>query len=386
MKAMTARETSTNRVEQVKDVVGRAQKSRPARVFQHYGNTNGALLAAGMAYQSVFAIFAAVWVGFSIVGIYVHSDKALYDELISTLNQAVPNLVGEHGAISRQLLDSANRTLSVTGLIALLGLIWTALGWLASTRTAIRTMFGVGKDKRNFLVQKGVDALQALAFGIGLIASALVTLLTTQFLHGILSYVGINRNSLFAVILTQAVSIVISALINFGTLAGMYRVLSHLYIPWRNLFLGAAIGAVALVVLSQASGYLLRGASRNPLLASFAVFVGLLLWFNFVCQVILICASWITVDMEDHGVSAQHSRHGSESERQRAEFARRLEAAQEEMQRASTALAESSGWRERRRNRRAVLHAAGLLRNVIESDPDRGQRADDVAGGAARDD
>ena len=377
MKSMTVRDTTTNAVGQVKEVAERAQKSRPARVFQHYSQTNGSLLAAGMAYQSLFAIFAAVWVGFSIAGIYVHSDQALYDQLIITINQAVPNLVGKHGAISTQLLQTADRTLSITGIIALLGLIWTALGWLASTRTAIRAIFGVGNDKRNFLVQKGFDALQALAFGVGLIASALVALLTTQFLEGILGYLGFDRGTLLAQILINCVSILISALINFGTLAAMYRVLSHLYIPWRNLFLGAAIGAVALVVLSQASGYLLRGASRNPLLASFAVFVALLLWFNFVCQVILICASWITVDMEDHGVSAQHAGKRSESDRERAAFAQRLEAAQEEMQRASGAYAASKGWRERRQNRKAVLHAAGLLRNVMASDPERDEAKDD---------
>ncbi|MFC4243457.1 YihY/virulence factor BrkB family protein [Gryllotalpicola reticulitermitis] len=368
---MTASETSTNPVQQVKGVVGRAQRSRPARVFQHYSQTNGSLLAAGMAYQSLFAIFAAVWVGFSIVGIYVRSNEALYSELIDTINQAVPNLVGKHGAISTQMLATANVTLSVTAVIALGGLIWTALGWLASTRTAIRTIFGVGNDKRNFLLQKGFDALQALAFGIGLIASAVLALLTRQFLTGILGYLGFNKQTILASILVNGLSILVSALINFGTLAGMYRVLSHLYIPWRNLFPGSAIGAIALVVLSQASGYLLRGASKNPLLASFAVFVALLLWFNFVCQVILICASWITIDMEDHGVSTQRSGRSSEADRRRAEFAQRLEAAQDELQRASNAFAQSDGWGERRRNRRAVLHAAGLLRNVMASDPDR---------------
>lgn len=368
---MTDRDSSTGPVEQVKSAVERAQKSRPARVFQRYSQTNGSLLSGGMAYQSLFAIFAAVWVGFSVVGIYVHSDKDLYDQLIATINQAVPNLVGPHGAISTEMLNTANRTLSITGIIALVGLVWTALGWLSSTRTAIRAMFGVGNDKRNFFVQKGFDALQALAFGIGLIASALVALLTRQFLQGILGYLGFDEQSALSTIGVNSLSILISLLINFGTLAAMYRVLSHLYIPWRNLFFGSAIGAVALVVLSQASGFLLRGASRNPLLASFAVFVALLLWFNFVCQVILICGAWIATDMEDRGVSARRPGTGSEADRLRAEYADRLEAAQEEVRRASAAFAESGGWRERRRNRKTVLHAAGVLRNVVASDPDR---------------
>ena len=35
---------------------------------------------------------------------------------------------------------------------------------------------------------------------------------------------------------------------------------------------------------------LLGGGTNNPLLASFAVIIGLLIWFNLVCQVILLGA------------------------------------------------------------------------------------------------
>ncbi|MFV0373709.1 MAG: YihY/virulence factor BrkB family protein, partial [Microbacterium sp.] len=43
------------------------------------------------------------------------------------------------------------------------------------------------------------------------------------------------------------------------------------------------------------------GAARNPLLASFASLIALLLWFNLSAQVILIAASFIvTKHLEDH--------------------------------------------------------------------------------------
>jgi membrane protein len=372
MITMEVRETTNTAVEQVKDVVDRAQRTRPARVFQRYSDANGPLLGAGMAYRSLFAIFAAVWVGFSVAGIWVTSNQAVYGQLVILVNQAVPNLIGPSGAISSEIINTANRTLSVTGIIALAGLVWTALGWLGATRTAIRVIFDVGNDQRNFFVQKAIDSVQALVFGLGLIASALIALLTTQLLEQILDYMGFDPDSTPSRVGVYGVTVAVSLLINFGTLAAMYRVLSRLYIPWRNLIVGAAMGAVALAVLSQASSYLLRGASRNPLLASFAVFVGLLLWFNFVCQVILIAASWIAVGMEDRGMSARRmSAEEAAHERLRQEYQRDLEDARRAVRTANEVYERVTGWRRRRRARRLLLRALRHLRIVTANDPDR---------------
>ena len=372
MIAMDVRETTGSAVEQVRDVVDRAQQSRPLRVLQRYTDANGPLLAAGMAYQSLFALFAAVWVGFSVAGIWVRSNKLLYNQLIDLVNQAVPNLIGPGGAISQHTLDAANLALTYTSVIALAALVWTALGWLGSTRTAIREIFRVGSDRRNFFVQKGIDAVQALAFGLGLIVSALIALLTTQLLELLLLELGFNPESTPSQIGVYAVTVVISLLINFGTLTAMYRVLSRLYIPWRSLIVGAALGAVALSALSQASGYLLRGASRNPALAGFAVFVALLLWFNFVCQVILLAASWIAVGMEDRGLSARLlSAEEAAQDRLREEYRRDLEAARAAVQSATDEYENTDGWLRRRRARKDVLHALRHLRAITAGDPDR---------------
>jgi membrane protein len=82
----------------------------------------------------------------------------------------------------------------------------------------------------------------------------------------------------------------------------LYRLLSGLQIPWRRLLAGAMLGGAGLGVLKVLGSALLGGASRNPLLASFALIIGLLIWFNLLCQVILLAASWIAVGMADVGL------------------------------------------------------------------------------------
>jgi membrane protein len=87
-------------------------------------------------------------------------------------------------------------------------------------------------------------------------------------------------------------------------LAALYRVLAGIPIPFRNLAAGAVLGAFGLGVLKLLGNLLLGGAKNNPLLASFAIIAGLLIFFNLVCQVILIFAAWISVGMDDAGIAA----------------------------------------------------------------------------------
>jgi len=73
-------------------------------------------------------------------------------------------------------------------------------------------------------------------------------------------------------------------------LGAFYRVLAGVHIPMRFLAQGALLGAAALGVLKVLGTALLGGATNNPLLAGFAVIIGLLIWFTLICQVILVAA------------------------------------------------------------------------------------------------
>lgn len=82
-------------------------------------------------------------------------------------------------------------------------------------------------------------------------------------------------------------------LFDAAVLAALFRVLAGIRIPFRQLIGGVLIGAAGLALLKILGSRLLVGAGRNPLMASFAVIVGLMLWFNLVSQIMLIAASWI---------------------------------------------------------------------------------------------
>lgn len=279
-------------------------KLKPVRVFMQYNSKGGPLLAAGLSYQALFAVFAAVWVGFAIAGFVIKSNPELSQAFLTLLATNVPGLIDDgtgDGAIDAQTLFSTG-VLTWTGAIAAVGLLFTALGWLASGRDAVRILFGLPTAPTNFLLLKLKDLGLALGFGLAMLLSAGLSVFSTAALSTVFDWMGIDQRSDLAIVAARAVGLVIVLLLDAVVLGAFYRVVSGIRIPWRQLGQGVLLAGLALGVLQALGSSLLGGATKNPLLASFAVIIGLLIWFNLICQVTLIGATWIAVSADDEGV------------------------------------------------------------------------------------
>lgn len=282
-----------------------ASTLKPYRVWTQFSHNDGNLRTAGMSYQSLFAVFAALWVGFSFAGIWLSSNPAVMDALVRIINDAIPGLIGTSstpGIITEAALRDLGTAFGWSSIIASIGLLWTAIAWLYYTRQAVRAMFDLDRDERNYVLQKITDLGLAIVFGAVLLASAIVSAITTEAMQSFLDWVGIANDKAWTTSLATVIGFGVATTLNFLVLSAMFRVLSRVVIPWRHLIVGPLLGAIALVVLSALSGLLIGTASKNPLLAGFGVFVGMLLLFNWMCRVILLAAAWIAVDMFDHGL------------------------------------------------------------------------------------
>jgi membrane protein len=287
-------------------LVARVMKLKPVRVFTHYSGSGGPLMASGLAYQGLFATFAGLWVGFSVIGLVIAGDPGLRESLVDTIASAVPGLIESSttdGAIDPDDLLAAG-ILNWTGAIALVGLLVTAIGFLASARDAVRRIFAIAPSTTNFALLKLKDLGLAVGFGAALIVSTVLSAASTSLLGWALDLVGVGSDSVAGSVAGRILGLLVVLLLDTAVLGALYRVLAGIPIPFRRLIGGALIGGVALGVLKLLGNLLLGGASNNPLLASFAIIVGVLIFLNLVCQVILICAAWISVGMDDAGIAA----------------------------------------------------------------------------------
>ena len=288
----------------VKSRIAWVQSLKPVRVFQHYSRLRGPILASGLAFQGLFAVFAGLWVAFSIAGLVISGNTVAQDAIVTALNNAIPGLIDQgdgSGAIKASTLLSAG-VFGWTGAIALVGLLYSALGWLGSARDAVRTMFELPSPAANFAVLKARDLALGGGLGVVLLVSALLSVAGTSATGFLLGLVDIPAKSVAATVVSRIVTLGVMFVLDAVVLAALYRLLAAIRIPRRRLLAGAVLGALGLGVLKTLGSALLGGATNNPLIASFAVLTGLLLFFNLVCQVILIAASWIATGLEDAGI------------------------------------------------------------------------------------
>lgn len=260
-----------------------------------------------MSYQAVFAIFAAIYVVFAVFGIWIAGSPEMMDALIDLINTYVPGLIGSDGVITREdlmsIAGSSSGVFGVTGAVAVIGLVWTAIGWITYSRMAVRSIFNLPRDDRSFFLLKARDLLAALIFGAALLAAALLSVASTAAADWILGLLGVDLSGGWTSPIARGVGLLAVFVIDAAALAFMFLFLSGAAVPWRMLRGGSLFGAVALVVLQVLGSTLLGSASRNPLLATFAVFIGLLLWFRFTSIITLVAAAWIRVSADDHDVS-----------------------------------------------------------------------------------
>lgn len=279
---------------------------RPVRVFRTYLASGGNLLAAGMSFQAVFAVFAAVWVGFSFFSVYLSGHPAVQEAVIGFINIQIPGFIGKGGAIDPDAL-MGSPSLTWTGAAAVLVLLYTAVAWLNYTRTAIHAIFNLPPSTLNVILLKIYDLLIALGYGLVIIVSATASVIATKLIGIVATWAGIAETSILLRGSLQVGSVVLILLMDTLVLASMIRLLSGVPIPWKRLFVGSFLGGIVLGAMKIGGTYLLAGTSTNPLLASFAVVIGLLVWFNLACRVYLLSATWIAVGMSDLGIEAKDS-------------------------------------------------------------------------------
>ncbi|WP_375405243.1 YihY/virulence factor BrkB family protein [uncultured Amnibacterium sp.] len=310
-------------------LIARVLALRPVRVFLHYTNDNGPLIASGMTYQAFFALAGALWFSFAVLGFALQGNALLQDQVFGALNRFLPNLISYSGD-TKGVIDGADlvRTSALTwsSALSLLIVLYTAVGFLGTLRTAIRIMFGLPNEEGNPVLLKLRDLGLAVAFGAVVLLTGAITVLSNAALDLTLGVLGLGQAGPAQQVITAVVAGLLLAAIESVMLAAAFRILSGVTVPGRRLVVGALIGGVALAVLQTAASGLLHLGTSNPVIGGFAVLIGLLVFFSFVCQIILLSAAWVAVGMLDAGIDpimlspAQRARREAE----RLEEARRI--------------------------------------------------------------
>ncbi|SDH78763.1 YihY/virulence factor BrkB family protein [Agrococcus jejuensis] len=257
------------------------------RALQHYGAAKGPVFAQGMTLSAFLSLFAALFIGFAIFAAVLGGNDALRDRVIEAVAGSVPGLLGtgpegEGGVIPVDTLLQSS-VLSWGSAIAAVAILITAIGWIGVSREGFRAVFHLPDVRSNAIALKAGDLGVAVGIGLLVLASAALLVVTSA----VADALGIGG-------VGQVVGLLAQLALDAAIVALLYRFAGRLRLPWSQLIGASLACAVAFAVLKQFAALLLTGGS-NPLVASFAAILGILVWLGFVNQILLVALSWLAV-------------------------------------------------------------------------------------------
>jgi membrane protein len=259
-------------------------------VVMRIGRDNLMLVAAGVAFYAMTAIFPAIAAFVSIYGLF--ADPKAVQGSIAGYADLLP-------AASLKLLTDAllafanksNSTLNIALLLSLAIALWSAKAGVSSMMTGLN-IANETTEKRSFLLQQ----FTALALTLGAILFAILALAAVALLPAVIGLLpisaaartalGLGRWPLLALLVCFALAVVY----RFGPCRTKAK--------WRWITWGAAIAtALWLVGSGGFSYYVSRFGSYDATYGSLAAPVVLLLWFWLSALVVLLGAE-IDAEME----------------------------------------------------------------------------------------
>jgi membrane protein len=261
-------------------------------MVQHYGAVNGNGQAGAVTFFGFLSFFPILALGFFVIGLVAHLYPEIKGQMVDEINSLLPGVIGRKpGQIPLKTIEDYSGTIGVVGLVAVL---YSGLGWLSGMRQALEVMFAVPRQEQpNFLLGKLRDLGTLALIGVTLMVSVSLSGAVTGFSDAILGLVGIDSASMVPTIGLNVVGHALAIAASAVLLLTMFKLLlveSH--VPRGALVRGAVLGAVGFEVLKLGANLLLKQTQGNPAFQAFGVALILLVWINYFSRLVMYAAAW----------------------------------------------------------------------------------------------
>lgn len=261
---------------------------------EHYTAVNGSVLAAGATYFGFLSFFPILALAFYVAGkvsaVYADANEAVSKAITSVL----PGIIAEEPAAGKITLEQIQDAANIAGIVGLIGVLYSGLGWLSGLRGALVTAFGVPpSEKPNFVVGKLSDLVTLALVGIVMVASVGLSGAIRGFADDILEWVGMP--GLLGTVLLQAITIALGLVASTVLFYAIYRLLPKPPIPNGAIWRGAIFGAIGFEALKALVIYVLGSVGGSPF-APLALSITLVVWINYISRLTVYGAAWSYTD------------------------------------------------------------------------------------------
>jgi membrane protein len=273
-----------------KNALPRAREKRPfldhvIRMYGRYQADAGDRLAAAVTFYWFLSLFPILLLAIAILG-YVYGDSAP-QHVTSALAGYLP------GNLVKTIGDTLVSAKGKAGVIGIIGLLLSGLGWIDGLREAIRSIWHQNVQAGNIITRKLVDIVVLAGLFVTIGASIVITGATTAATGYVIDLLGLSSTAA-AKVFTQVLAYVLSGVADTALFLYMFTRLPKVSQPLKKVLKSAVFGAVGFEIIKFAGAfYVARTTSKGQATyGAFAVVVGLLLFLNLISRWILLTAAF----------------------------------------------------------------------------------------------
>jgi membrane protein len=254
----------------------------------HYNRVQGDLLASGVTYYVVLALFPVLLLLAAVAGLVLRGDPLLQEQLTTAIREAVPGSTGDD--LAGQVTDAIGSA-TTFGLIGLAGFLFVGLGAMDKLRAGMDVVWRGRPDPPAFLADRLKDLLALL--GLAAAGAASIALTTTATTAGsrLLELLGVDEVPGFF-LLTAAGGIGLALAGDVLVFLWVLKGVPDNPFGLRQLLPGAVFGAVGLEVLKLAGNWYLSVIGSSVTAQALGGIVGVMVWINVVARFAFYTASW----------------------------------------------------------------------------------------------
>lgn len=278
------------------------------RAHVRYRDSRGGSLAGAATFFGFLSFFPLVALAFSVAGYAAALDPHAAARLRTVIHSVLPGLAGQLP------IESIAAARAGAGIAGLLGLLIAGLGGVGSLREGLHVIWGSAVDSGNVVIRKATDAGVLAVLGCCLLATAAASALAVSAGRYLLRWAGVG-SFVPGQLVVRLLAIAVALIFDTVMFAVVFSRLSGARLARKQLAHGAVAAAAGFQVLNVAGVYLVAHTTRNPVYASFAVTVGLLVWINLVARLTFLAAAWTATASRLPGAARPAGNHRARARR-----------------------------------------------------------------------
>lgn len=260
------------------------------RSYQNFARNQGLIYASAISYYLLFSLFPLIIITVAVFGVVVR-DPSTRVQVTNAIASQIPAEFNLRGEVEKTVIAASQVNTGVVGVLAFLGLFWTASGVFGALRKALNGAFGA-PGARSYLHGRLMDFLSMLSVSVLIFISTALT----AGLVALREIASSHFNGTLINLAWGAAYVLLPLTMSFFVFLLTFRMVPNIALRVRDLWGGALIAAIGFEVAKVAFSLYVAEYGRYSLIYGPLGGIVAFLFFVYLSAIIVIFSACLTAE------------------------------------------------------------------------------------------